>query len=123
MTREELIEFLNEALGICGCSDADGAVGFLKDLLEAGEMRDQGHTTESEAVLAEMMPQGDCLERNLPIYWINSAGLTEHGYSLDQFGLSELGDLVLASIRAYGTDDELWNEMAAPAPENKGMLN
>lgn len=120
MTREDLLEFLNTSLGICGCSDKDDAVGFLRDLLEAGEMRDNGMNEEANATLNDMMPDGDCLERNLPIYWITAAGLTEHGYTISEYGLSDLGNLVLESIRQHGaSDDELFE---APATD-KGMMN
>lgn len=108
MTRDELVEFLVEQLGICGCSDADGVVTFLRDLLEAGEMRDEGHEAEADALIDTLLPAGDCLERNLPVYWIMSAGLIEHGFSLPAFGLSEVGDLVLGALRDHGTGDALW---------------
>lgn len=120
MTRDELVEFLSEALGICGCSDTDDAVGFLKDLLEAGEMRGLGHEAEANAVLDNMMPGGDCLERNLPIYWINSAGLTEHGYTLSEYVLSDVGNAVLAAIREHGEQDALWSA-GSPPPDR--MVN
>jgi hypothetical protein len=113
MTHDELIEFLREGLGICGCSNDDQAVGFVFDLLEAGEMRDAGLNDEANETLADMIPEGDCLERNLPIYWITAAGLTEHGFSLETYGLSELGDVVLEALRTHGTGEELW-ENAAP---------
>lgn len=108
MTRDELIEILSEGLGICGCSDNDGAVAFLKDLLEAGEMRDQGHEAEAEALLDSLLTEGDCLERNMPIYWMTAGGLIEHGWSLETYGLSEIGDAVLGALRDYGTGDDLW---------------
>ncbi len=117
MTRDELIEFLSQGLGLCGCSDADGAVEFVFDLLEAGEMRDAGLTAEADATLDDMLPEGDCIERNLPIYWITAAGLTEHGFSLETYGLSELGDVVLDALRTHGTGEDLWVSAAAGASE------
>jgi len=120
MNREELIEFLHRGLGICGCSENDDVVEFVRDLLEAGEMRDNGMHEEANATLDDMMPDGDCLERNLPIYWITAAGLTEHGYTMSEYGLSELGALVLAAIRDHGTGDELYQ---APPEPMKGVLN
>lgn len=108
MTRDLLLEFLSECLGLCGCSDNDGAVRFLFDLLEAGEMRDAGLNEEADETLSDMLPDGDVIQRNLPIYWITAAGLTEHGYSLDHYGLSELGNQVLEALRTHGTGDELW---------------
>jgi len=118
MTREELLIFLSDNLGLCGCSDGDRVVEFLRELLEAGEMRDDGHDAEASALLDSIMPEGDCLERNLPVYWITAAGLTEHGMSLDSYGLSELGDLLLSALREHGTGDELWvSDMAPFSPE------
>lgn len=115
MTHDELLEFLNQGLGICGCSDDDQAVRFLLDLLEVGEMRDDGHDEEATATLEDMLPEGDCIERNLPIYWITAAGLTEHGYSLETYGLSDLGAVVLEALREHGSGEELW-VTAAPPP-------
>ncbi len=111
MNREQLVEFLQEGLGLCGCSDSDRAVAFLLDLLEAGEMRDAGLHEEASATLDDMFPPGDKLARNLPIYWITAAGLTEHGYTLDQYGLSDLGNAVLEALREHGTDDDIWSEL------------
>lgn len=114
MTREELVEFLHEHLGICGCSDNDHAPAFLKDLLEVGEMRDQGHEAEAQALLDSMLKQGDCISRNLPIYWITAAGLIEHGWSMDTYGLSDIGEAVLGALRDYGTGDSLFMSEQEP---------
>lgn len=110
MTRAELTHWLVEHAGLCGCSNEDHVVAFLRDLLEAGELRDFGKQAEADAVLEEMLPEGDCLERNLPMYWLGAIGLTTHGDALDEYGLSELGDDVLSALRRYGTGDELWED-------------
>lgn len=123
MTKDELLEFLSEQLGLCGCSDSDHAVSFLRELLEAGEMRDQGHEAESDAVLDSLLPEGDCLERNLPVYWLTSAGLIEHGFTLPAYGLSEIGDLVLGALREFGTGDDLWVSDDAPPAEGERVWN
>lgn len=109
MTKSELIRFLVGSAGICGCSDDDRAVPFLLDLLESGEMRDCGLNEESDETLNSILPEGDILERSLPIYWLAAMGVSTHGDRLDSFGLSELGDEVLEALRTYGTGDELWD--------------
>ncbi len=114
MNRDELIDFLGERLGICGCSDSDGAVIFLRELLEVGSMRGDGHKDEADAVIGDLLPEGDCLERNLPIYWLNAAGLLEHGWEMNTYTLTEEGLEVLAALREASEGDEddeniVWN--------------
>jgi hypothetical protein len=121
MTHDELLEFLREGLGICGCSEGDQVVEFVFDLLEAGEMRDAGLNEEADATLADMMPEGDCIERNLPIYWITAAGLVNHGGSLESYGLSDVGEIVLEALRTYGTGEELWSVGAPPAAGDRTL--
>lgn len=108
MTQDELLDYLHRGLGICGCSDNDQVVRFLVDLLEAGEMRSAGKNDEANALLDEMLPAGDCLERNLPVYWLTAGGLVEHGATLDTYTLSEVGEIVLEALREYANDDGLW---------------
>jgi len=114
MTRHQLISYLSEVLGLCGCSDNDQSVRFLFDLLEAGEMRGAGMTAESDATIDDILPEGDCLERNLPVYWMTAGGLIEHGYTLTSYTLSEIGVRVLEALRTYGTGDDLWADDAPP---------
>ncbi len=121
MNREELLAFLDEGLGICGCSDGDMATEFLFDLLEAGEMHDAGLHAEAAELLSDMLPEDDCFARNLPVYWLTAAGLTEHGYSLMTYGLSELGEAVLEALRTYGSGEELWEQEHAPVAANRTL--
>jgi hypothetical protein len=108
VTKEQLRDFLVEKLGICGCSEWDGALDRLVDLLDTGEMRQAGMHEEADAVLDDFLPDGDVFGRNLAVYWLTAAGLIEHGSRLDAYELSALGAEVLEALREHGTSADLW---------------
>jgi hypothetical protein len=121
LDRTELISFLVHEAGVCGCAPNDSVVPFLLDLLEVADMRMCGLYAESTALLNDMLPDDECWVRSIPLYWIASIGLTEHGdRGLDDYTLTPLGEDVLEALREYGTDDSLWDRETPPMVQDSG---
>ena len=108
LTRDQLLEILDLHCGMCGCGSVLEATELLKDLLEVAEMRSNGMYEEADETLADVLSDSSDLGRDITLFWLHSTQLVEHGYTLDSFTITPLGDDVLEAMRDYESAEALW---------------
>lgn len=97
-------------LGFCGCGNPDTAYEALRDTLacfDAGDISDGDWKARCERVDAWFKERGEGYSYLL-LYFIDAAGLLEHGGSVGGSWLTEEGKNVLAVLRDWGTDPDEW---------------
>lgn len=100
-----------KAMRFCGCGNPDDAYGALRDTLDAYDNDEarggwDGRVQRTKDWWAKL---GDGYA-HLLLYFIDAAGLLEHGGSVGGSWLSEDGKLVLGFLRQWGVDPDEWPE-------------
>lgn len=115
MTRDELMDFLSEEAGFCGCAQPVDAFKFLRDTLFlinelkeevwndlSGETYDEWSNKFYHSLLGSKERPGlSCWW----LYWIDHIGLTEHGGSVPGW-LTTKGKEVLKAMIEIGKSDK-----------------
>ena len=103
----EIIQRLN----FCECGNPDDAYDALKEALDAhncvGEITDKSWAKRCEKAKAWEEKLGE-KPAHLLRYFIDAAGLLEHGGSVGGSWLSEDGKLLLEFFNDFGTDPDDW---------------
>lgn len=112
MTERELKRFEEVDLGFCGCGDPVGALELLRDVLQVIDNR---HSWSKSLITEEVYKMGKQLDDVLAykthstlalsyLYFIDDAGLLEHGSSIYHSWLSKKGEEVLVALRTYNLE-------------------
>ena len=108
MTRDTLLNALDTHCSLCGCNSTIEATELLRDLLEVAEMRSAGLYEEADETLADVLSDSSELGRDITLFWLHGTKLVEHGYTLDSFVITPLGEDVLDGLRDYESAEALW---------------
>ncbi len=98
------------SLNFCGCGDPSDAYSALLETLKVHNAP-ENQTLEERITIRENWNKKLDIYNYLILYFIDAAGLTEHGGSVGGCWLTQKGQAVVAFLEEWGTEPDEWPEL------------